>query len=34
LKYTEAVVDDIWRLVGGPALTPTPLPAGEGQKRE
>jgi very-short-patch-repair endonuclease len=34
LKYTEAVVDELWRFVGGPAHTPTPLPAGEGRKPE
>lgn len=32
LLQTEAVVDEIWRLVADPTLSPTPLPAGEGQK--
>lgn len=32
LLQTEAVVDEIWRLVADPTLSPTPLPAGEGPK--
>jgi very-short-patch-repair endonuclease len=32
LLHTDAVVDEIWRLVADPALSPTPLPVGEGQK--
>lgn len=32
LLNTEAVVDEIWRLVADPTLTPTPLPTGEGPK--
>ncbi|MGN6154008.1 MAG: endonuclease domain-containing protein [Lysobacteraceae bacterium] len=32
LQHTEAVVDEIRRLVADPTLSPTPLPAGEGHE--
>lgn len=34
LRHTETVLDEVWRLIAEPTLTPTPLPAGEGLKSE
>ncbi len=34
LNQTEAVLEAIWNAVSGPALSPTPLPEGEGLNRQ